>query len=179
MNYFGKVLRHVLIFSLCFSIFTYSNSAKAAAGLAVASPFVVTAGLVVGGAGLGSGIITVAKAQRCKDPLDALFKYLIGGIVTAAILGVGFIILDGEQTVQYGPLSVQDAAGLGISENARDQYNAEIDQVNALVGHVDAELAHMDKATVEDSAAVWGSVKDAVTVQTFQVMQAVTAQLYK
>lgn len=91
----------------------------------------------------------------------------------------GFVILDGEQEVNYVPLSDEEAQKLKMSKSELELFNQEIDQVNAVVEHVSLELSEMENPTKEDSMRIWKDVKDALSPEAFSALQKVTAQLYQ
>lgn len=163
-----KFLRSMMFALLTVVTLTASKPSHAIVGL-VAAPGLVTAGAVMGVAGM---VVTQAGAEGGFDGIGAI---LFGGVLTV----VGIVVLDGEQGLAYGEVSPEQAHELGLTNKELLSFNAEIDQVNAIASHIDSELGAMKNPTVEDSAALWQSLKAAIAPETFSALQKVTVQLYK
>ena len=165
-----KIFKSLLLFVLALTITLNSRPSQAGVGALVAAPVVVVAGLVTAGIG-GAGVIAVvACAPNCGEGAVPV------GFFGAILLGLGLIILDGEQQVQFNSLSVAEANKLNLSSAERMSFNAEIDQVNALTSFVSEEVVSQKIQNSEEAAQVWNNVKDLVSADTFSAMVKVANQ---
>lgn len=94
-------------------------------------------------------------------------------------IGVGLIVLDGEQQVHFSPLNKFDATKMQITESERVSFNSEIDQVNALTSFVNEEVVRLQADRPEVAAQIRNEVKDSVSSETFSAMVKVAGQLAK
>jgi hypothetical protein len=100
------------------------------------------------------------------DCLATLIPLALGGLVALS----GLITLDGEQKLQFIPLTKDDAIKIGATEEERQSFNSELDQANTLLTEVTDQITAMDNATVEDSARIWTEVRDLVSPATYSAM---------
>lgn len=135
-------------------------------GAVAASPGAFLAGLLMSGFGFGGAAGYEAESER---PKKLAFAF-------AGLLGI--VILDESSSITYGPLSSSEAQKLGLSTVELSSYNGNIDQINALAEHVNA-LVVENKLSTEESAALWGSVKDSIPSEAFSGMLKVTAQVIR
>jgi hypothetical protein len=172
-----KLLKSLCMILVAVSILTFSKPSQAAVGAISGNPVLVISGLKVAGNGavaLGVGV----AAMRVDSPyFIALGGYT--GLIGAAAICIGLVMLEDSQDINFDQVSKTDAAKLGLNSSELEIYNSEIDQVNALAAHVDHELGKLAQPTIQDSAAIWSSVQDTVSPESFKVMQKITSLLYK
>lgn len=170
-----KLLKSSLLALVAVLMLSTAKPSQAAVGALTANPALALTGLKVTGGGaalLGIGMM----AGRADNSMMGMAG-LMPGVIGLALAGVGLIILDENQGVSFDELTQEQAQKIGLSSSELEQFNSEIDQVNALASHVDAELSLLSNPSVEDSAAIWASIKDAVSPETFSAMQKISSQL--
>ncbi len=152
---------------------SHSTPSEAVVGKITHRQKVVTAGLVMigtGGAIAVGGVALVNASCEGLGCLGVLIPMMVGGIVA----GVGLITLEGEQVLEFQPISAEIASKLGISRSDREIFNDEVDQANMLMKDVSSALS--EKASVEESVTIWEEMKSFVSPATFSVMQKIVTQ---
>ncbi len=159
---------------ICFSL--SPNTSHATIGLVTVNPILVSAGLIMSGT---SGIaFTLSQVKTHQGGVD---NFLWGAVIamgSLASLGIGLLVLDGEQGMVFAELDQANAEKLGVSESERLSFNSELDQVNALAEYVDSELAAIRNPTPEDAKSLWNTVTDTIHPLTLSTMQKVSLQLF-
>lgn len=163
-----KTLKLFIASLLIACTLTSTQPAKAAVGAFVGGPLLI-AGLVVAG---GGAVSYVVAEKTCENWAECL----VAGLIIMPILGVGLILLDGEQIIAFQELDSDTAAKLGVSETELAVFNSEVDQANMLAEEVKASLLKLKKPTPEDSAKAWLAVESFVSPETFGIMKKIAAQ---
>jgi hypothetical protein len=173
-----KVLRSFLLSLVAVTMLANSNPAKAMVGVFTLNPVLVVGGLAVGVTG---GVVTLFSVTLPENRLTRTgYSLAVAGAFTGLLAGaVGFVAFDGQQDASFAEISATQAKKLGLTVDEMNSYNSEIDEVNALGAHVDAELSSLSKPTLEDSAAIWSSVKSAVAPATYSAMQKISVQAFQ
>lgn len=167
-----------LFIALILTVVTLSHSkpSQAAVGAFVGGA-VLIAGLVISGGAVVGTIGGFVICDRTNDNGDMAGACAIIPMVLGTLaLGVGLVVLDGEQGFEFRELTSVEASKLGVSSSDLAIYNSEVDQANMLMEDVKAELSLKEKATAEDSKAAWDAVKDMVSAETFKTMQKIVSQ---
>lgn len=168
-----KKLSAFLATVLTFTTLTYSQPSKATVGAIVSAP-VLIAGLVITGASGIFAIKTISDCRRSGDNSGLCEGLTI--LITAPVLLVGLIVLDGEQGLEFSELNSKQAAELGVSEAELAVYNSEVDQANMILEQVKSELSQIKNADEADSRKAWSAVQDFVSPETFSTMQKIVSQ---
>lgn len=164
------LLKSVMMCVLALTMTLHSRPSHAAVGALVGAPAIVVTGLVTAGVG-GAGLIAVsACAPDCKE--GAVPVFFLG----ALLAGLGLIILEGEQKVEFKNLSESQAQKLKLTAAEMESFNAEIDKVNALTSFVTEEVVSQNIQNSEGAAELWKSVKDLVSPESFSAMIKVANQ---
>jgi hypothetical protein len=160
-----NLFKSTLLAFFTVTILSTSGPAKAVVGLISGTVPLAISGLVMGAGGLAATEI-YAKQQN-------VFLAMAGALTSA----VGVILLDDGQNFHFHKVSQTEGNKIGLTSAEVASFNSEIDQVNALASHVGSELSGLTNPTVNDSVAIWASVKDAISPETFTAMQKISAQL--
>jgi len=90
----------------------------------------------------------------------------VGDDAGAAVLGllvfVGIVILDqnGQQVPAFAPVSLEQKALIGLSDDEFNAYNDSIPEINSVVQSVAQDLSIKTAPTVQDSRAAWSNYED-------------------
>jgi hypothetical protein len=175
-----KLLRTMLLSLMTITMLISSRPSHALIGAAFANTPVVIGGLVIAGAGAGVyGAAYYVTTQSNDHRAIKIILMMLATVVSAAIVAVGVVVLEDGNSISYVSLSPADAHKIGLSQSELQSYINDLEEINALTTHVSSELASISNPTIEESAAVWTSVKEAVSADTFSALVKVTAQLYK
>lgn len=165
-----KHVRSFIFILMAFITLMSSKPSQAAVGAMVGSPVVVTAGILVAGGGVTAAVVDLTTPGQWTG----IFALFVG----LPLLLLGVLILDGEQSLSFAPLSAEDAKKLGVTSSERKSFNAEIDQINALASHVDAELTEMKSEDPAVAGALWTEVKEMITPESFSALVKVSKNLH-
>lgn len=171
-----KIKALVLTLTMTAILFS-SKPSQAAIGSIIAAPAMVTAGVVVAGGAVGAQVAFTAL-DFLTSPSDVKGASLWALFLSVPLAGLGLLILEGEQTMQFAPLSKAEAQKLGVNSQERAAYNSELDQLNALAEYVDQEISKDGKADLDESVTLWNEVKTAVSPEAFSTLVKVNAQIY-
>ncbi len=153
-----------------------SQPSKAAVGAIVAAPAVVVGGLVAAGLGGSALFFGTDLFDHCPNTCEG---GVVAGLLGITMIGLGVILLDGEQEIQFSTLNSKQARALGISAAELSSFNSEIDQANFLMSYVKDEVVGLKTTNFEESAKIWNEVKDQVSPETFSAMAKISSQLGK
>jgi hypothetical protein len=173
-----KALKSSLLALVAVTMLVNSNPAKAWAGVFTLNPVLALGGLAVGTAGMTAGLFSIIKAVETNNR-GVEYLATAGSLVGIVVGVVGVFAFDEQQDAAFAPVSARQAKKLGLTVEEMNSYNSEIDEANALGAHVDTELSHFRKPTLEDSVAIWSSVKSAVAPETFSAMQKISVQAFQ
>jgi hypothetical protein len=149
---------------------THSQPSKAAVGAMAAASGVATAGLIL----TATGAISIPILCNVKGGDWGVMVLLM--IASVASVGIGVIVLDGEQQLLFNQVNPKDTAKLGLTSEEVQSFNEELDQANMLLSDVTLELTKMNKPSSQDSAKLWNEMKDLVSPATFSAMQKIASQ---
>lgn len=171
-----KTLRVFFAVLLTVVTLTHSKPSQAAVGALVAVSAVSTAGLVI--AGGGGALTTVGffgePLGLCHN--DGCLAMLAPIILGAIAMGIGLVVLDGEQQIVFQEVDSSAAKKLGLTEEERQSFNTELDEANMLLSDVNAQVAELRNPTSRDSARIWNVMKDLVSPATFSAMVKIAGQ---
>lgn len=172
-----KTLKTLLVIFCLVCMTLHSRPSQAAVGAIAAAPAAVTAGLYIvgaGGAAFAGGLIIDAKENAGGW---AAFFFTLFVAIPLGVLGL--VVLEDEQALEFAPIEVSQAKGLGISESEILAFNSEIDQINALAAFVDSEVSKEEKPTKEHAAQLWEEVRGEISPAAFDGLVKVNGQLFK
>jgi hypothetical protein len=157
--------------AIVLTVFTLSTSrpANAAVGALVAMPLMISTGIAIA-AGGGAATVPALGCMTFRGGEKGLVATLVLGIYGLVAIGVGAMVLDGEQHMEFAPVTPAQAAKLHLTKAEMNAYNSEVDQVNALADMIGEDLGRMENPTNEDSANAWNDVKDTLAPQTFSAL---------
>jgi hypothetical protein len=165
-----------MFFAVLLTVVTLSHSKPSHA---VASAFTggvtAAAGLTVMGVGVGVGVVGMAAVYSDCVEIGCIAAIVPAGI-GAAIALVGLIMLEGEQRIEFKPVSANDAHKIGLSSAERESFNDELDQANTLLEQVASEITQSEDATPEHAAQIWAGYQSMVNPLTFSAMQKIASQ---
>jgi hypothetical protein len=163
MNSLRTALALVLI--LLFSV-SIPRRAEATIGAGFQVPTLIVSGVLVAASGVGGVIIGIRSSG---------WQRILSIALGVPVIGLGLMLLDGEQAVAFQQISAQEAQTLGITPSERLSFNLEVDQVNSLASYVETIIGV--NGTPELAGEVWLSVRDAIEPETWQALVKVSQHL--
>lgn len=168
-----KSLRTFFALLLTVVTLTHSQPSRATVGALVSTP-VLIAGLYITAVSGGTTIAGLISCKRSGDDSGLCRGLML--LFGIPVVALGLIVLDGEQGVEFRPLTDDQATRLNISESELAVYNSEVDQANMLIAEVKAELSQKKNPSEKDSLNAWNNVRDLVSPETYATMQKIVSQ---
>lgn len=170
-----KTLKTLLVVFSLICVTLHSKPSQAGIGLVAGSAVAVSSGLTMAAIG-GAGTLVMLPAATQGGGLNPV---AILALIPMALLGIGLLILEGEQQFEFAPLEAQHARKLGVTSEEMRAFNNEIDQINALASYVDSEISRDGKPTKERAAEVWTEIRGEISPEAFDGLVKVNNQLWK
>lgn len=171
-------LKSFLIALTLLSVIGYSTPTQASLGGMVASPALVTAGIVVAAGGAGLELYTIIDEIVNPGEYQGLPTLLMLAITVPMVM-LGLLILEEDQKVEFSPMSAESGKKLGLSPYELMAYNSEIDQINALSAYVDSSITEEGEAGLKQSRDLWNEVKGSVSEDAFSAVVKIVSPAFK
>ncbi|MFL5784465.1 MAG: hypothetical protein ACJ76H_07655 [Bacteriovoracaceae bacterium] len=156
----------------CALILTMINPARSAVGVSFAAPVVVVLGVAALGVSGGAGY---AGYRLIKKKTTGMVVAGVGALLASAGAAYfGLLLLDGNQQGQFGEISSESAAALGVSAQDIAVYNSEVEQVNAIAREIGEQLNGQEN--VELSRDLWVELGSELSPATMKTVIAIAQQ---
>lgn len=173
-----KTLRLFVLSLALVSVLFHSKPSQAAVGAIAGVPAIVTGGIVIAGGAAGLQVV-FTTIDLLTSPSDVKGASLWLLFLSVPLTLLGLVILEDDQSANFSPLTQEAARKLQISPKELKAYNDEIDELNSLAQFVDSNITREGKEGLQESAALWGDIKDAVSPEAFSALVKVMSPAFK